>query len=93
MFLEAIEGGPLDSAYAQMKGSMMIERSFDPSFPLRLAAKDARLVLEAASGDGNEPVLPRAVESHLAQANELGHGDEDMAAVYWAAIGEAAGDR
>jgi 3-hydroxyisobutyrate dehydrogenase len=87
MFLEAIEGGPLDSAYAQMKGPMMIERSFEPSFPLRLAAKDARLVLEAASGDRDEPVLPRAVESRLAHADELGHGDEDMAAVYWAAIG------
>ncbi len=66
---------------------MMIERSFEPSFPLRLAAKDARLVLEAASGDRDEPVLPRAVESRLAHADELGHGDEDMAAVYWAAVG------
>jgi 3-hydroxyisobutyrate dehydrogenase len=93
MFLEVIEGGPLDSAYAQMKGTMMIERSFDPSFPLRLAAKDARLVLEAASGDGGEPVLPRSVERRLAHANELGQGDEDMAAVYWAATGEPAAER
>jgi 3-hydroxyisobutyrate dehydrogenase len=93
MFLEAIEGGNLDSAYAQMKGRMMHERSFDPSFPLRLAAKDARLVLEAASGNGDEPALPRAIEHRLAQANELGHGDEDMAAVYRAAVGEPAADR
>jgi 3-hydroxyisobutyrate dehydrogenase len=93
MFLEATEGGNLESAYAQMKGMMMIERSFDPSFPLALAAKDAKLVLEAASGDGEQPALPAAIEQRLSQAAELGHGDEDMAAVYWAAGGEPTGDR
>jgi 3-hydroxyisobutyrate dehydrogenase len=82
-FLEAIEGGNLDSAYAQMKGNMMLERSFDPSFPLGLAAKDARLVLEAADGD-DDLVLPAAIERRLTQAAGLGHEDEDMAAVYWA---------
>jgi len=93
LFLEAVEGGNLDSAYAQMKGRMMIERSFDPSFPLGLAAKDARLVLEAVDGEGAEPVLPRAIERRLSEADELGHGDEDMAAVYWAADNEPPGDR
>jgi 3-hydroxyisobutyrate dehydrogenase len=86
-FLEAIEGGTLDSAYARMKGDMMLERSFDPSFPLGLAAKDARLVLEAADGDGL--TLPAAIERRLSRAAELGHEDEDMAAVYWAVSGEA----
>jgi 3-hydroxyisobutyrate dehydrogenase len=93
MFLEAIEGGNLDSAYAQLKGRMMIERSFDPSFPLALAAKDAKLVLDAASADGEQPALPAAIEQRLSQADELGHGDEDMAAVYWAAGHEPTGDR
>jgi 3-hydroxyisobutyrate dehydrogenase len=81
MFLDAIEGGNLDSAYAQMKGKMMIEDSFEVSFPLGLAAKDARLVLEAVDG-GGEPELARAVERRLSQAEELGQEDEDMAAVY-----------
>lgn len=80
-FLEAIDGGNLDSAYAQMKGRMMIDDSFEPSFPLGLAAKDARLVLEAVDGDGDAE-LPRAVERRLSQAEELGYEDEDMAAVY-----------
>jgi len=80
-FLEAIEGGNLDSAYAQMKGKMMIEGSYEVSFPLGLATKDARLVLEAVDGDG-DPLLPRAVERRLSQAQELGYEDEDMAAVY-----------
>jgi hypothetical protein len=37
--------------------------------------------------------LALAIERRLAHANELGHGDKDMAAVYWAAIGEPAADR
>src|SRR4051794_18076384 len=45
-FLSAIEGGPLGPPYAQLKGKAMIERSFDPSFALRLAAKDAGLSVE-----------------------------------------------
>jgi 3-hydroxyisobutyrate dehydrogenase len=88
LFLEAIEGGNLDSAYAQMKGKMMIEGSFETSFPLGLATKDARLVLEAVDGDG-DPDLPRAVERRLSQAQELGYEDEDMAAVYRAIRREA----
>jgi 3-hydroxyisobutyrate dehydrogenase len=90
-FLEAIEGGNLDSDYAQLKGNMMLERSFDPSFPLGLAAKDARLVLEAANGD--DLALPVAIERRLADAAKLGHEDEDMAAVYWAVRGEQRDDR
>jgi len=64
-----------------MKGKMMIEGSYEVSFPLGLATKDARLVLEAVDGDG-DPLLPRAVERRLSQAQELGYEDEDMAAVY-----------
>jgi 3-hydroxyisobutyrate dehydrogenase len=93
-FLEAIEGGNLDSAYAQMKGGMMIEGSFEePSFPLRLALKDARLVLDAAGDHGERPALPDAIEKRLSKADEQGHGDEDMAAVYWAARRESATER
>ena len=43
-----IEGGLMYTPYAKIKGEAMIERSFEPSFPLALAAKDAGLVAEAA---------------------------------------------
>ena len=79
-FLETIEGGPMDSVYAQMKGSAMIDRKLDPSFPLRLAAKDADLILEAA--DNNDLSLPllEAVYDQMRAGVEAGHGDEDLAA-------------
>ena len=76
-FLGAIRGGPLGVAYADLKGKMMIEGVYDPpAFPLRLARKDADLVLEAVDQE-----LIRHVREHLARAEAAGHGDEDMAAI------------
>jgi 3-hydroxyisobutyrate dehydrogenase len=82
LFLDAIAGGPLDSAYAQLKGDAILEdRTDDPSFPLRLAHKDARLVLDAARAHGADIGLAPAVEERFARANDAGLGDSDMAAV------------
>ena len=84
-FLSAIEGGPLDCAYAQTKGAAMADESFEPpAFPLRLAAKDGRLVLEAAREAGLTLPLVRATCSQFERSIEQGHGDEDMASAYWA---------
>lgn len=92
-FLEMIEGGPTGMPYARIKGEMMIGRTFAPSFPLALAAKDARLVLDAAERDGLELAVADAVARRFADAIELGAGDEDMAAIYRAiaAASHAAG--
>ena len=79
-FLEIIDGGPLGPPYAKMKGTMMIERSYEPSFSLGLAAKDARLALEAAESGGLELPALRAILGQLEKAVERGHGDDDMAA-------------
>ena len=79
-FLEIIDGGPLGPPYAKMKGTMMIERSYEPSFPLALAAKDAGLALDAAAAAGLELPALRAIRAQLEKAVEQGHGDADMAA-------------
>jgi 3-hydroxyisobutyrate dehydrogenase len=79
-FLEAIDSGPVGVPYAQLKGKAMIERNYETSFPLRLAAKDARLVLEAA--EGVDLPLAQVVERRFGEAEEMGLGDSDTAAVY-----------
>jgi 3-hydroxyisobutyrate dehydrogenase len=84
-FLEAISGGPIDNAYAQLKGKMMIERSFEPSFKLGLAAKDARLVAEAMERHDLELPMLETIRERLAEAAEE-HGDEDMAATFLASL-------
>jgi 3-hydroxyisobutyrate dehydrogenase len=80
-FLEILRGGPMDSPYAQIKGRAMIERAFPASFPLRLAHKDVRLILDAARQVGLSLPLLEAVAQDFARAERAGHGDEDMAAV------------
>ena len=82
LFLEAIAGGPLDLPYAQLKGKLMLAEEFPASFKLRLAAKDARLVVEAAQRAGLDLPLAETIADRLERGVELGYGDEDMAATY-----------
>jgi 3-hydroxyisobutyrate dehydrogenase len=84
-FLDAIEGGAMGAPYARIKGEMMLRGEFPPSFPLELALKDARLVLEAAERHDIELALTDAVARRFEEAVEQGHGEEDMAAIYHAA--------
>jgi len=79
-FLKLIEGGLMDTPYAKLKGNAIIERSFEPSFPLALAAKDAGLIAEAAP----DLPLPKLIRDQMLKATEAGHGTEDLAATFLA---------
>ena len=87
-FLEVIEGGAMFAPYAKIKGEAMIERSFEPSFPLALAAKDAGLMVDAASAAGLELPLPTLIRSQMDAVVARGHGDEDMSATFLASCPE-----
>ena len=83
-FLDAIAGGALDVPYAKIKGTLLLERDFEPpSFQLRHAAKDARLALDAAGREQLELSVLERIAAQLDRAVQAGHGDEDMQAVYW----------
>jgi 3-hydroxyisobutyrate dehydrogenase len=81
-FLDAIAGGPLDSGYAQLKGRGMIERSFAPAFPLRHAAKDLRLIEEAAARHELDVPLIDAIAARFAEGVSAGRGDLDLSATF-----------
>jgi 3-hydroxyisobutyrate dehydrogenase len=87
-FLEVIDGGPMGPPYAKLKGTAMIDRSFEPSFTLAMAAKDAALVADAAQEAGLELPLPALVRDQMRRAIAAGHGEEDMAATFLAACPE-----
>jgi 3-hydroxyisobutyrate dehydrogenase len=80
--LGTLEGGPLDSAYLQMKGKMMLAGEYPPSFPLSHAHKDLHLVLEAAQEGGVELPAAEGAEDAFHRAEGAGHGQEDMSAVF-----------
>lgn len=81
LVLEAVEGGPLDLPYLQMKGAAILERNFEPSFKLELAAKDAALVQTAAERRGLDLPLLDTIRARM-EAGAEQHGDEDMSATY-----------
>ncbi|ANZ37221.1 3-hydroxyisobutyrate dehydrogenase [Lentzea guizhouensis] len=88
LFLEAVSGGALDCAYLQTKGNAIIERSFPPAFTVQNALKDALLVNEAAVRAGVQLDVAQASGARLNRAVTRGHGDEDMAASYYASFND-----
>jgi 3-hydroxyisobutyrate dehydrogenase len=58
-----------------------MERNFEPSFRLALAAKDARLIEESARRHGVDAPLFSTIRQRLAEGAKE-HGDEDFSATY-----------
>ncbi|HKN99366.1 MAG TPA: NAD(P)-dependent oxidoreductase [Pseudonocardiaceae bacterium] len=81
LFLDVISGGPLDVAYAQLKGKAMLARDFAAAFPVRGAVKDAELIRAAMAEAGTDDALMAAAHALFTRADQDGHGEQDMAAV------------
>jgi 3-hydroxyisobutyrate dehydrogenase len=81
LFLDAIEGGGLDLPYLRMKAKAIVERNFEPSFRLGLAAKDARLIEESAQRHELDVPLFSTIRQRMAEGAKQ-HGDEDFSATY-----------
>jgi 3-hydroxyisobutyrate dehydrogenase len=82
LIFEAVDGGGLDLPYSRMKGKLMMDDDFPPSFTLALAAKDARLVAESAERAGADAPVARAIAERFAEGVKAGYGDEDMAVTH-----------
>jgi 3-hydroxyisobutyrate dehydrogenase len=80
--IEALDGSPTDAPYFRLKTKLMEDGEYPPSFSLRLAAKDAALMAEAASQAGIDAPVIRTIAQRLAEGVDAGYGDEDMAATY-----------
>jgi 3-hydroxyisobutyrate dehydrogenase len=84
LFLEAIDGGPSNTPYAQLKGKAMLAGDFTPAFGLDGGRKDLRLIAEASGAAGVPQNLLDGVRALFDAAAAKGHGDDDLAAVYTA---------
>jgi len=87
LFLEAVSGGPLDLPYLHAKSSAIRNEDYAPSFSVDLAHKDAELIVAAGQAAGLPTDLAELAGRKLAQAAGLGHGGDDMAAMYFACLG------
>lgn len=82
LFAKTIEGAVTDSKFLQTKTAAIVAGDFSPNFSAAMAAKDARLIVEAGQRHGLALPMNAAIADRLAQAVAQGHGDEDMAATY-----------
>ncbi|TDC46974.1 NAD(P)-dependent oxidoreductase [Actinomadura sp. KC345] len=83
---EILTGGPLDSAYLQVKMKAMLAGDFEPSFAVRNAEKNTRLIHESAEAAGIRVDVNDAAGARFRRVIDQGHGDEDMAATYRASF-------
>jgi len=81
LFLQTISGGPLDCAYAQLKGRAMIEGDFEPAFTLGGAVKDTALIAAAMQEAGCDEQLMQALHERFKAGAHGEHAEDDMAAV------------
>ena len=91
LFLDAIEGTAVDSAYAHLKGGAMMREDWAVSFELDGVSKDLGLIRAAAADSGVTTTVLDALVAVFAAASTAGHGGDDMAAVVTAFAPPAAG--
>ena len=87
-FFALISGGPLDMGYLRAKAGLILDDRLSPaSFAVVTAEKDARLIVDAGNQHGVRMDVAAAGAERFRRAAEQGHGDEDMAASYYASFG------
>ncbi len=82
LFLDAIGGGPTDTPYAQLKGTMMIAADYPTAFALDNVRKDLGLITAAAVDADVDQVVLDALSALYAKASDRGRGSADMSAVH-----------
>jgi 3-hydroxyisobutyrate dehydrogenase len=83
LMLDAFDGAAAGSPYLQAKGKAIIESSYDPQFSVDGVRKDTGLIRDAVVASGLSTALVDGVRAAFDAASETGHGDDDMAAVYF----------
>ncbi|MEV8564548.1 NAD(P)-dependent oxidoreductase [Streptomyces sp. NPDC051322] len=86
LFLDAVSGGSLDCGYLHLKADAILTENYTPSFSVTTAAKDARLIVEAGRAAGVRLDVAAAGGDRFRRAESLGHGNDDMAASYFASF-------
>lgn len=92
VFLDAIEGGPLDLPYLRVKSKAILDEDWTPSFSAANAAKDCGLIVDAGAAAGVRLDVAAAARDRLRRVSDAGHADDDMAAAYLASFTQEQGE-
>jgi 3-hydroxyisobutyrate dehydrogenase len=80
--IEAVSGGAACNWFLDKRGATMTHGVFRPGFKLALHHKDLRICLESAEKLGLPLPLTERTLRDYAALMELGHGEEDISALY-----------
>jgi 3-hydroxyisobutyrate dehydrogenase len=80
--IELMSQTPIGSPLAVQKARAMVAGDFRPAFALKHAIKDASLAIDAARDSDTQLALTEALLPRWQQAANVGHADDDLAAVY-----------
>ena len=83
-FLDMMKGGAVDAPYLHIKGEAIIDGQFATSFAVDGAVKDTGLIAAAMRDSGTDAALMEAVSGQYRKASDAGHGEKDMAAIFYA---------
>jgi 3-hydroxyisobutyrate dehydrogenase len=84
LFLEAIDGGPVDAPYVHLKSGAMLADDYPTSFAVDGVVKDLDLISAAAAQAGVTDAMLTAIREMFVRTSAAGRGADDMAAVYTA---------
>ena len=84
VFLDMMKGGAVDAPYLHIKGEAIIAGQFATSFAVDGAVKDTGLIAAAMRESGTDAALMEAVAGQYRKAADAGHGEKDMAAIFYA---------
>ena len=81
LFLQAIAGGASDSPYLHLKGGLMLDGDFAPSFAVDGLLKDLNLMVGELETLGASTRLVTPLRDAFEDSADTGHGEDDVAAV------------
>lgn len=81
LLMRALDGLPVLSPSAKGAAAGMLARRFEPMFPLDLAAKDLRYILDAAATLGSRVPMVRGVSEAFEEGRAQGLENENLTAV------------
>ena len=81
LFLQAIAGGASDSPYLHLKGGLMLDGDFAPSFAVDGLLKDLNLMVGELEPLGASTRLVTPLRDAFEDSADTGHGEDDVAAV------------
>ena len=79
--LDVLAGSAASSRMLEVRGPMIVKRTFPPQMKLDLFMKDLHLIQEAAAAVGATLPLTDVAEQLYREAQAAGHGGEDLAVV------------